>query len=398
MERHAFPWHRWSLHELPDEYGLITDNGGLLRARLGSGANVWLFGSHEAYRQLLIHPAVSADHSHPMYPALSSVKRRRGPKDHRPTLSYSGLDGEEHALHRRIVDRHFTEQRVARLNAPLSTIIDREIDTALAASRSVDVAEQLSIRLAVRCILLFLGVPQTRRGEVGGVLAGLATPALDLTRREVLGHRLRASIETAFSAENGRPQSVWEALRNAYGPGVVFSEMMSSLLIAGTETVARAICSGMVAVAESGDAVERLSDPSADIGRTVDEILRLCSVADLVSMRVATADFELMGQRVGEGEGLVGLSGLADRDDSVFDSPARLQFDRPRTVNAFGYGVHRCLGKHLARAVLGCTWKALSRSGALDRPMTVGWPGPNSRPLLYGPAVLTLGSTIHDAP
>jgi cytochrome P450 len=369
----------------------ITDNGGLLRAQLPFGDPVWLFGSHDAYRRLTTHLAVSADHSHPQYPALSSIKRRRTADGERPVLAYSGLDGGEHAHHRRLVDRSFTERQVARLGEALGAVVDCELDAALGDTQPVDLAGGISIRLAVRCILLFLGVPLVSRTALGGVLAGLASPELTLHRREVLGHRLRAGVAAACAAEPGRQGSSWETLRHAYGPGPVFTEMTASLLIAGTETVARAICSGMLVVRGSSEAVDRLADSSADTGKTVDEILRLCGVADFVSMRVAVADFEMMGHRISRGDALVGLSALADRDASVFTSPARLDFHRaPRTVNAFGHGVHRCLGKHLARAVLGHTWKGLARRGALHRPLTVRWPDSGSRPLLYGPSVLTL--------
>jgi cytochrome P450 len=391
MQLGAFPWHRGSLRQLPREYAPVLDSGGVLRAHLPSGAPVWIFGSHAAYRQLMTHPAVSADHSDPNYPALSSVKRSRAADGDRPVLGYSGLDGDEHTHHRRIVDWAFTEQRVAASAEALGAVVHRELNAALGNGQPADLAAEVSVRIAVRCILLYLGVPLAARASVGGVLAALAAPDLGLERRKVLGHRLRAVLTETGATAAGRSGSVWATLHHAYGAGPVFTEMVASLLIAGGETMARAICSGLLAIRGSDEAAERLSDTSAETAMTVNEILRICGVADLVSMRVAHADIEIMGHHIPSGDGLVGLSGLADRDPAMFPSPSSLDFHRASaTVNTFGHGVHRCLGKHLAREVLGLTWRGLFHHDGQRRSVRVRWPDIGSRPLLYGPSILVL--------
>ncbi len=388
-----FPWYRLTAETLPAEYAHVAARNGVLRVELIGGQPVWLFGSYDTYRRLMTDPAVSADHSHPHYPAMSSVKRSRASDGARPLLAYSGLDGEEHTHHRRLVDWAFATQRIEAVDGALAAVVEHELDEAFATGQRIDVAENLSVRIAIRCIMVFLGVPGASRSELGGVLAGLAAPELTMHRRQVLGQRLRTGVMTASGTANGRPGSVWEVLNESYGSGPLFSEMTASLLIAGTETMARAVCSGLLVLRGGGDeAGARLVDTVQDRDRTVDEVLRVCGVADLASMRVAATDFEVCGHHIPRGDALVGLSALADRDVSVFPEPTRLDFTRERRSLAFGHGVHRCLGKHLARAVLWHTWAGLVRRGALHRPLTVRWPGPSLRPLLYGPSALTLNS------
>jgi cytochrome P450 len=67
-------------------------------------------------------------------------------------------------------------------------------------------------------------------------------------------------------------------------------------------------------------------------------------------MRTATEDRTVGGQTIPAGDAVYLAYLSANRDETVFDDPFR--FDVARTDNrqvAFGYGVHFCLGAHLAR-------------------------------------------------
>jgi cytochrome P450 monooxygenase len=85
--------------------------------------------------------------------------------------------------------------------------------------------------------------------------------------------------------------------------------------------------------------------------RVVDELLRLHSVADLVSLRVAVQDVEIAGQLIRAGEGIIPLVAAANHDSNVFECPERFDPSRPASKHvAFGYGIHQCLGANLVRA------------------------------------------------
>ncbi|MEV6410340.1 cytochrome P450 [Kribbella sp. NPDC051718] len=82
----------------------------------------------------------------------------------------------------------------------------------------------------------------------------------------------------------------------------------------------------------------------------VEEVLRFDTPAH-VFIRVASADTELLGVPLREGELVVVLTGAANRDPRRFAAPDR--FDPARVDNqpiSFGAGVHYCLGAALARA------------------------------------------------
>jgi cytochrome P450 len=63
-----------------------------------------------------------------------------------------------------------------------------------------------------------------------------------------------------------------------------------------------------------------------------------------------TKDVELYGQTVPAGSVMVILNASANRDARVFDDPDRFDIHRKAQRHlSFGYGLHFCLGAHLAR-------------------------------------------------
>lgn len=81
----------------------------------------------------------------------------------------------------------------------------------------------------------------------------------------------------------------------------------------------------------------------------IEESLRLEAPAIAMS-RVARHDAVLAGQPIGAGERVALVISSANRDPMVFDRPDEFlcrREDNPHV--SFGYGIHRCIGDHLAR-------------------------------------------------
>ena len=78
--------------------------------------------------------------------------------------------------------------------------------------------------------------------------------------------------------------------------------------------------------------------------------------------RTATADTEIRGQKIREGERVLVWYPSANRDEEVFADPHT--FDVARTPNehlAFGIGEHFCLGANIARLELRLVFRHLVR-------------------------------------
>lgn len=387
----SFPWRR---HEsaLPPEYDRL-DRSGLQLVHLASGAPCWITTSRASFRECLASPFLSSDHSNPHHPAISSVKRERPANGDQPVLAYSGMDRPEHARHRRLVDRFFTTSAVASADRVMDAIVTQEVER-FRRDPSGNMAEELSCRIAVRAIMRFVGVPAQARPLLARTLAAYSSPSCHWQAKAILGATLRRQVAGEFLRTTASPdaRTAWTHFAWVYrADAELRTELMCSLLIAGADTSARSIAAGLVALwADSPGGTPPGKRPSTFIESDVDEVLRLCAVADLVCMRVATAGFEAANRRVKAGDAVVALTGTADHDRGSFADPDRLDFSRGGGVSAFGHGAHRCLGRHLAGSILGKTWSQLvALRGPGDRVRT-GWPDTADASLLWGPTDLRL--------
>jgi cytochrome P450 len=126
--------------------------------------------------------------------------------------------------------------------------------------------------------------------------------------------------------------------------------LTTATLVAGNETTRNLIADTIALLAEHPDQRRRLRDEPALSATAVDEALRYASpVTGFI--RTATADTELHGRPIREGEHVYLIYMAGNRDDEVFAEPDR--FDVARSTQpahlAFGYGEHVCPGASLAR-------------------------------------------------
>ena len=88
------------------------------------------------------------------------------------------------------------------------------------------------------------------------------------------------------------------------------------------------------------------------VPNAVEEVVRLASPIRSFSRYIAQ-DTELSGVSLPEGGRMMVVYGAANRDDSVFEDPDRFDITRKLKKHVgFGFGVHTCMGLHLARREL----------------------------------------------
>jgi cytochrome P450 len=123
-------------------------------------------------------------------------------------------------------------------------------------------------------------------------------------------------------------------------------------LLAGLDTVTASVGCMVSYLAQHPDQRQRLVDDPSQIPGAVEELLRWETPVPGVP-RVVTEDVELCGEQLGAGERVTVLLGSANIDERGFPQPDDVDFERPANRHlAFGGGVHRCLGSHLARLEL----------------------------------------------
>ena len=259
-----------------------------------------------------------------------------------------------HTGFRKLLLPFFSPQRVEALRPAIALHCDELIDAFPAGA--CDGAQDYAQHIPVHVITLLLGIPPEDGElfrqwihdllEVGPVDIEAAGGALDpfaeflaeqilQRRRDGLGDDL---ISFLLQADlDGRPLTEDE----------VFGGCLL-LLVAGIDTTWSAIGAALWHLGSHPEDQQRLRDEPDLLGTAVEELLR--AYAPVTMAREAMVDTELAGCPVAAGTPLLLPFPAANRDPALFDRADEVLLDRsPNRHVAFGVGIHRCLGSHLAR-------------------------------------------------
>ena len=123
------------------------------------------------------------------------------------------------------------------------------------------------------------------------------------------------------------------------------------LLIAGIDTTANTLAHALLYLSEDAEARHRLVGDRPLMTTAVEEFLRIYAPVSLV--RGARTDTEVAGCPIAGGAPVFLSIPSANRDERRFSDAEDIVLDREHNAHiAFGAGVHRCLGTHVARMEL----------------------------------------------
>jgi cytochrome P450 len=163
---------------------------------------------------------------------------------------------------------------------------------------------------------------------------------------------------------------------------------MALLLIAGIDTTWSAIGSSLWHLAKSPGDRSRLAAEPGLLPSAIEEFLR--AYAPVTMARLVKNDMHWRGVDMKADDWILVSFPAANRDPAQFDRAGEVVIDREVNRHAaFGLGIHRCLGSHLARMELRVALEAwLERIGefTLADPSAVTWSagqirGPRALPL-----------------
>ncbi|HVW42047.1 MAG TPA: cytochrome P450 [Amycolatopsis sp.] len=123
------------------------------------------------------------------------------------------------------------------------------------------------------------------------------------------------------------------------------------LLFAGSETTAHLLRNALYHLLEHPDLRRELAAHEDRIDAYVEEVLRYYGVIHF-RIRTATANTEVSGCPVHQGDRVHAVLSAANRDSARFDDPDEFRIGRPNVRDhlAFGLGPRMCVGANLARA------------------------------------------------
>ena len=156
--------------------------------------------------------------------------------------------------------------------------------------------------------------------------------------------------------DEGKTDNVLSMILQPTRTGTVMSEtdfrnFFCLLVAAGNDTTRYSIASSIKALANYPELFNQVKNSGDELYDTaVDELIRWASPT-MHFRRTATADFEIHGKKIKEGDKVVMWFVSGNRDDAAFDKPYDIDLTRtPNRHIAFGQGgPHVCLGMWLAR-------------------------------------------------
>ena len=296
-------------------------------------------------------------------PATFSSEARGGGGVALPSIV--GMDGARHRKLRSLVTQAFTPRMVEQMGPRIGQVAAELLDAALERPR-FDVIQDFAYPLPMRIIAEMLGIPvedqSTFRRWSETLVAG---PRTDARRgRSFAEERARNLIDLqdyfGRQLEKRRSQpgdDLISRLLAAEVDGQRLSELellefCRLLLIAGYETTACQIGTGVLILHELPDVARDLRAEPTLWSSAVEEMVR-CFPSVAATVRVAQVNVEVDGKQIEKGQSVIMWTGSTNYDEAVFTEPER--FDPRRSPNrhlGFGLGPHFCLGAPLARLEL----------------------------------------------
>ncbi|MER7585810.1 cytochrome P450 [Kitasatospora sp. NPDC097691] len=166
--------------------------------------------------------------------------------------------------------------------------------------------------------------------------------------------RSRAALADMFAyahalAEQPPPGSIVARMRETGLSAAEFETMFFLFGVAGNETLRNGLPGGLYSLLTHVDQYRLLCRRPDLVASAVDELLRFWPPV-LEFRRTAARDVVLGGQPIRGGDKVVVYHASANRDESVFADPDRLDITRtPNDHVSFGFGPHFCVGAQLAR-------------------------------------------------
>ena len=323
----------------------------------------------------------------------------RPPKDLAPVGGSPPISSDPPFHHdaRKLLLPAFTKTAVARQEEVTRAFCHSLID-AFAGQDIVDAAADYAQHIPIRVIADMLGFPPEDGPQfarfVENTLEGVNLPPEErIERMGALFNYLLAQVHDHL--DNPR-EDLTSYLINAelYGHKLEPSHVvgtMALLLIAGIDTTWSAIGSSLWHLARTPADRERLLADRALLPTALEEFLR--AYAPVTMARLVKEDMHWRGVDMKADDWILLSFPAANRDGAQFERAGEVVIDREVNRHAaFGLGIHRCVGSHLARMELRVAlevWLERIPEFSLADPAAVTWSagqirGPRSLPIRVG--------------
>lgn len=280
------------------------------------------------------------------------------------------VDPPMHSKYRKILDPLFAPRRMDALEDDITARADRFID-AFVERGECNFSEEFAELFPSAVFLGLMGLPWEELDTLIGLRDGILHPAkvdpaadTDPMARFAVMNATGQRIYEYFNAQlDEREANPTDDILTHFTTAEVDGDKMSRedildvcflFLIAGLDTVSDSLTCFFAFLATHPEHRQTIIDQPELIPSAVEELLRWESPVPGGVPRVTTQEVEMPnGTILPEGTAVLVSYGAANMDPAEFPDGFEVRFDRETNRHiAFGSGVHRCLGSHLARREL----------------------------------------------
>ena len=264
------------------------------------------------------------------------------------------LDPPAHGPFRKMINPAFTPKAMAALEEKIRSYAVDYID-AFASRGSCEFMSQFAFEFPIKVFLELMGLPQDRVSEFMAwewdlihnfdmaKMADSTRKVIEYLDGEIEARRINPRNDLISFALQGRIDD--RPLTDDELRGLSFN-----LFIGGLDTVSTNMGLQFWHLATHGDDQAFLRANPQEIPRAIDELMR--AYGAVTTFRTCKKETTIAGARIVPGDKVALSTSLAGRDPAEFDDPNEVRFDRrPRHIG-FGFGIHTCMGMHLARREL----------------------------------------------
>jgi len=273
------------------------------------------------------------------------------------------VDPPKHVKYRRVLDPLFAPRAMAALEVEVAELFNQIVDK-FADSGSCDLHEELAVPMPCTVFLQLMGLPLEDLDQFLAMKDGIIRPPGDTFEdqepvRKQTAQDIYAYFQKVVDQRRGEPakSDLLGRIMDAEVDGEKLTDheildICFLFIIAGLDTVTDSLDCMFAYLAQEPEHRRQLVEHPEIIPSAIEELLRWESPVPAVA-RVAATDVEVGGCPIRAGEHVMLLLASANTDDGNHPGVDIVDLERdPNPHLAFGGGVHRCLGSHLARMEL----------------------------------------------
>lgn len=350
-------------------WALLDELRSVAPVHYSNALNRWVITSYAGCRDLLYaSDTAEVQFEHQMDIYTPDWRDHASVYNHKGFLAF--LDGQDHQRVRTLIFRDYTTRRVEQLR-PRVRQIAQDLVAAFRKKGGGDFLDDVAFPLPIAVVGELFGVSEGLRSELRPLVRDMTQrlepdcSAEEFRLADLAAQEIRAYFTQLVDERRRQPGDdlISAMLASKDGSGLTVEEVVlqtEHIFNAGFETTVNTIGNALYAFLHNPDEMAKLREPDSEaFAYLSDEVLRYAGTLQGVR-RFTTGDVSADGVVIPAGMVVYAMVGAANRDPSKFEEPHRFQLiPRETPALGFGWGIHLCLGRNLARMEIDEVFRAL---------------------------------------